>query len=94
MASEKYQIVDIRDKREIEREGKIPGAYHAPRGMLEFWVDPTSPYHKSVFSEGATIGILKLTSFQTKPLCSTALMGGGRCYLLMFCQTRWVFLAR
>ncbi|GAB4040240.1 MAG: rhodanese-like domain-containing protein [Rubrivivax sp.] len=46
------QFVDIRDVRELEREGVIPGAFHAPRGMLEFWADPSSPYHKKVFSEG------------------------------------------
>jgi len=45
-------FVDIRDVRELEREGMIPGAFHAPRGMLEFWVDPESPYHKEVFSSG------------------------------------------
>lgn len=45
-------FVDIRDRRELEREGKIPGAFHAPRGMLEFWVDPESPYYKPVFGEG------------------------------------------
>jgi rhodanese-related sulfurtransferase len=39
-------LVDIRDVRELEREGRIPGAFHAPRGMLEFWIDPESPYHK------------------------------------------------
>jgi len=43
-------VVDLRDIRELYREGKIPGAYHAPRGMLEFWVDPKSPYHKSLFA--------------------------------------------
>ncbi|MBF7729226.1 rhodanese-like domain-containing protein [Pseudomonas sp. N040] len=42
-------FVDIRDVRELEREGMIPGAFHAPRGMLEFWVDPESPYYKEVF---------------------------------------------
>jgi rhodanese-related sulfurtransferase len=47
-------IVDIRDIRELQREGKIPGAFHAPRGMLEFWVDPESPYHKPVFAEDKT----------------------------------------
>lgn len=46
------QIVDIRDVRELWREGTIPGALHAPRGMLEFWVDPESPYHKPEFSSG------------------------------------------
>lgn len=44
-------FVDIRDVRELEREGMIPGALHAPRGMLEFWVDPDSPYHKPIFAE-------------------------------------------
>ena len=45
-------LVDIRDVRELEREGQIPGAIHAPRGMLEFWVDPESPYFKPVFGGG------------------------------------------
>lgn len=42
-------LVDLRDVREIAREGRIPGAVSAPRGMLEWWVDPTSEYHRSVF---------------------------------------------
>lgn len=42
-------FVDIRDVRELDREGMIPGAFHAPRGMLEFWVDPESPYYKDIF---------------------------------------------
>jgi rhodanese-related sulfurtransferase len=45
-------FVDLRDIRELEREGMIPGAFHCPRGMLEFWLDPESPYHKDVFSSG------------------------------------------
>ncbi len=45
-------IIDIRDIRELEREGRIPGSFHAPRGMLEFWADPESPYHHSQFSSG------------------------------------------
>ena len=44
-------FVDIRDPRELQREGKMPGAFHATRGMLEFWVDPQSHYHKPVFAE-------------------------------------------
>lgn len=44
-------IVDIRDIRERQRTGAIPGSVHAPRGMLEFWVDPESPYYKEVFGE-------------------------------------------
>ena len=45
-------LVDIRDIRELWREGAIPGAIHAPRGMLEFWIDPNSPYHKEQFATG------------------------------------------
>lgn len=46
------RFVDIRDVRELKREGTVPGALHAPRGMLEFWVDPDSPYHKADFASG------------------------------------------
>lgn len=44
-------VIDLRDVRELEREGKIPGAVHTPRGMLEFWIDPESPYAKPIFQE-------------------------------------------
>lgn len=44
-------IIDIRDVRELQRDGKIPGSFHCPRGMLEFWIDPSSPYHKDVFAQ-------------------------------------------
>ena len=44
-------IVDIRDIRERQRTGAIPGSVHAPRGMIEFWVDPDSPYYKDVFGQ-------------------------------------------
>jgi rhodanese-related sulfurtransferase len=44
-------LVDIRDIRELQREGRVPGAYHCPRGMLEFWIDPQSQYHKPVFAQ-------------------------------------------
>ncbi len=44
-------LVDIRDIRELQREGRVPGAVHCPRGMLEFWIDPASPYHKPVFAQ-------------------------------------------
>lgn len=47
-------FVDLREGRELERDGMIPGAFNAPRGMLEFWVDPDSPYYKPVFAEGKT----------------------------------------
>lgn len=47
-------FVDIRDPRELERDGFIPDAKHAPRGMLEFWIDPESPYHKAWFATDQT----------------------------------------
>lgn len=46
-----YVFIDIRDFREIIREGKIPNAFSCPRGMLEFWIDPNSPYHKEIFNQ-------------------------------------------
>jgi len=45
-------IIDLRDIRELYKEGRITGSVHAPRGMLEFWADPESPYHREVFSSG------------------------------------------
>ena len=50
-ASGEALIIDLRDPREVEREGRIAGAHHCPRGMLEFWIDPESPYHKPYFAE-------------------------------------------
>ena len=50
--SDAVVFVDLRDPRELKREGKIPGAFHCPRGMLEFWIDPESPYHKPYFASG------------------------------------------
>ncbi len=47
-------FVDLRDPRELEREGRMPGAFHCPRGMLEFWIDPESPYAKPVFQQDKT----------------------------------------
>ena len=44
-------LVDLRDPRELEREGRMPGAFHCPRGMLEFWIDPESPYAKPEFQQ-------------------------------------------
>ena len=44
-------FVDLRDIRELNREGRMPGAFHCARGMLEFWIDPQSPYHKPVFAQ-------------------------------------------
>jgi rhodanese-related sulfurtransferase len=49
-ARDDVQLIDIRDIRELKRDGKVPGAFHCPRGMLEFWIDPESKYHKPVFA--------------------------------------------
>lgn len=46
-------FVDVRDVREIQREGRLPGSFHCPRGMLEFWIDPESPYASEVFARDA-----------------------------------------
>ncbi len=44
-------IIDLRDIRELKREGWIPGSFHCPRGMLEFWIDPQSAYHREIFAD-------------------------------------------
>lgn len=51
-------LVDVRDVRELDREGRVTGAVHAPRGMLEFWFDPSSPYHKEVFADPSKTYVL------------------------------------
>jgi len=70
------QFIDIRDVRELEREGTIPGAIHAPRGMLEFWVDPDSPYFKPVFAENKQF-ILYCQSSWRSALAAAALQDMG-----------------
>ena len=50
-------FIDVRDIRELEREGRMPGAFHCPRGMLEFWIDPESPYHKPIFARGQALRV-------------------------------------
>ena len=69
-------FVDIRDVRELEREGMIPDAFHAPRGMLEFWVDPESPYYKPIFTEDRTF-ILYCQSDWRGTLAAAALTDMG-----------------
>ena len=59
-------IVDIRDIRERQRSGYIPGSFHAPRGMIEFWIDPESPYHKDISPKKA------------KNMCFIARQAGGQ----------------
>ncbi|MDA1089100.1 MAG: rhodanese-like domain-containing protein [Proteobacteria bacterium] len=52
--SDDHVFVDLRDVRELEHDGMLPDAFHAPRGMIEFWIDPESPYHKDIFASGKT----------------------------------------
>jgi len=54
LGREDVLFVDLRDPRELAREGRIPGAFHCPRGMLEFWIDPASPYAKPQFQQDKT----------------------------------------
>jgi rhodanese-related sulfurtransferase len=84
--NESVVFVDIRDIRELQREGRIPGAFHAPRGMLEFWIDPASSYHKPIFAEekkfiffcaGAMRSALATKTAQDMGLRPVAHMAGG-----------------
>lgn len=72
----KVQIVDIRDIRELA-EGTVVGAYHAPRGMLEFWVDPASPYHKPLFADESKEFILFCGAGWRSALAAKALQDMG-----------------
>jgi rhodanese-related sulfurtransferase len=71
------QIVDIRDVRELEREGTVPGALLAPRGMLEFWVDPESPYFKPVFADEGKTFVLFCGAGWRSALATKTLMDMG-----------------
>ena len=79
-------FVDLRDIRELEREGRVPGAFHCPRGMLEFWIDPQSKYYKAVFGESRRFvffcalghrSALATQSAQQMGLDPVAHVGGG-----------------
>jgi rhodanese-related sulfurtransferase len=79
-------FIDLRDPRELEREGKLPGAVHCPRGMLEFWIDPDSPYAKPIFQEdkrfvffcaGGWRSALAAKAAQDMGLKRVAHLGGG-----------------
>ena len=76
LGGEEAVFVDIRDIRELQREGRIKGAIHAPRGMLEFWVDPASPYHRDVFAQEKTY-VLYCASAWRSALATQALQNMG-----------------
>lgn len=70
-------LVDIRDVRELEADGMVPGAVHAPRGMIEFWVDPDSSYHKEVFNQPNKTFVLYCRSSWRSALATKALKDMG-----------------
>ena len=58
-------LIDIRDIRELQRDGQINGAFHAPRGMLEFWADPQSPYYKDAFAKSGNLVLFCASSWRS-----------------------------
>jgi rhodanese-related sulfurtransferase len=86
LGKDNVAFIDIREPEELARDGMIPGAEHSPRGMLEFHVDPESPYHKPVFASGKTIllycasagrSALAAKTLQDMGLENVAHVGGG-----------------
>lgn len=77
-------FVDIRDIRELERDGMIPDAVHAPRGMIEFWVDPESPYYKDVFGEDDKTYVLYCAAAWRSALTAKTLKDMGMTNVVQF----------
>lgn len=75
-ASGPHLFVDLRDVREQEREGVVPGAVHAPRGMLEFWVDPESPYFHKAFAQGKPLVLFCAAGWRSALAAKTLLEMG------------------
>tara|TARA_Y100000389_G_C17398846_1_gene484140 strand:+ start:380 stop:784 length:405 start_codon:yes stop_codon:yes gene_type:complete len=89
--NDNYFIIDVRDYREIKREGKIPGAFSCPRGMLEFWIDPKSPYHKDIFNQKKTYIFYCASAWRSALASKTALdMGLKPVYHLKGGFNEWV----
>jgi rhodanese-related sulfurtransferase len=72
VGSDDVTFVDVRDVREIAKTGRIPGARHVPRGMLEFWIDPASPYYKDFFGEDKTFVFYCAASWRSALSAKTA----------------------
>ena len=70
-------FVDIRDIRELEATGQVPGAQHAPRGMLEFWFAPDSPYYREAFGDAGKTYVLYCASAGRSALATADLMALG-----------------
>ena len=79
-------FVDIRDVRELERDGMVPGAVHVPRGMLEFWFDPQSPYHKEFLSDETKTYVLYCAAASRSALACKTLQEMGSQNIVHFAQ--------
>ena len=73
-------LIDIRDIRELQRDGRIEGAFHAPRGMLEFWADPDSPYHKEIFATEGELVLFCASSWRSALAAKTLQDMGAQQY--------------
>ena len=69
-------LINIRDIRELQREGRVNETFHAPRGMLEFQVDPDSPYHKDIFATKKALVLFSASSWRSA-LAAKTLQGMG-----------------
>ena len=70
-------FVDVRDIREVEKSGTIKGAHHAPRGMIEFWFDPESPYHRDIYGDADKTYVLFCNAEWRSALCAKSLQDMG-----------------
>jgi len=70
-------FVDVRDIREMEKDGTIKGAQHAPRGMIEFWFDPDSPYHRDIYGDADKTYVLFCNAEWRSALCAKSLQDMG-----------------
>lgn len=85
------RFIDVRDVRELSKTGRIPGAKHCPRGMLEFWIDQASPYHKPLFAEDATFVFYCASGWRSALAAQTAKqMGLQRVTHLKGGITAWI----
>ena len=82
-------FVDLRDPRELEREGMIPGAFHCPRGMLEFWIDPESPYAKPQFQSGDRFVFYCASGWRSALSARTALTLWAQYMVVLVLQFIW-----
>ena len=70
-------FVDVRDIREIEKSDTITGSHHAPRGMIEFWSDPESPYHREIYADASKTYVLFCNGNPRSALSAKALKDMG-----------------